>query len=314
MITGTYVVKSDGKVIGEYKNFITANGLYVINQFLAGQGRDWGGTIAIGTLNTVATASSTTNLQFEIARFPVILKSYSSSGAFNRQILKATIDPAAAFNAYEIGVFPNRVDIETYLDNYKITNFSETTSGSSNWLYANNSSVTLTSSSPSPRSGVYMVNLPVTTTTTTNTTYLTGLTLDSGPFTEVDNVQLSYYTFSAVPSASISVIFGDSSTPQNTWSSSTASVSSLTASTFYSSSLVMQTKPSTIVDPIINASVTFYGSSGSVALDHMKFVSGASLTNDFQLVSRTISSTTASPLFSKNYSQPMDIEYYIQVT
>ena len=78
--------------------------------------------------------------------------------------------------------------------------------------------------------------------------------------------------------------------------------------------MAMQAKSASLVDPLINASVTFYGSAGSVALDHLKFVSAAQLTSDFQLVSRTISSTTTTPLFTKNYSQPMDIEYYIQVT
>ena len=63
-ITGTYVIKSDGVVIGEYKNMLTANGLYLINQYLSGNTKYWADSIAVGALSTVATASTTASLQY----------------------------------------------------------------------------------------------------------------------------------------------------------------------------------------------------------------------------------------------------------
>jgi hypothetical protein len=313
MITGKYVVSSGGKIIGEYKNMLTNNGLLVINQYLSGQTRDWGGSLALGLLSSSATTASTTTLQFETARYPTNFKAFRTVSGSNQIVLKATLDPTDDYDVYEIGIIPNKVDLSTYSDNYLITAFSETNGGSTNWFYNNGTLAVTSSATPSPRNGGYMVNVPVTTVGTTNTVYTGGLNFNSSAYSENDTLSILYYCSSAITAASISVIFGDNSPTQVTWSSSTASIASVASGAFYSASLAMQTKP-TITEPIINASVTVYGSGGSVAFDALKFVLGTQLTTDYQLVSRSISSTTTTPLFSKIYSQPMDIEYYIQVT
>ena len=316
MISGKYVISSNGEIIAESKNMLTTNGLSSINAYLSGQSRDWAGTISVGALNSITTTASTQTLQYEIARYPVNFKSFRNVSGSNQIVLKTTLDPAADFDIYEIGIFPAKVDVETYYDHSRISNFSELTGTNSNWLYGNNSATTasIINAAPSPRSGGYMIVIPVTNSTTTNTIALNNLNYDSTLFTENDNLQILYYCNSTTAGASVNISFGDSSNPQNIWSSSTVNLGAITSGSFYSASLAMSTKVSTLLDPMITASVTFSGTSGSVMVDHMKFVSGNTLTTDFQLTSRTISSTTASPIFSKQYSQPMDIEYYIQVT
>jgi hypothetical protein len=94
-ITGTYVIKSNNNVIAEFSNMLTTNGLLFINQYLTGQVRYWSDSIAIGALSSSATTASTTALQYESYRYPVLFKSYATSGSVNQLILKATFDPTA---------------------------------------------------------------------------------------------------------------------------------------------------------------------------------------------------------------------------
>ena len=312
MITGKYVISSNGEILAESENMITANGLSIINSYLTGQTRDWAGSIAIGLLNSTPTSSATQTLQYELARYPTSFKSYRNLNGINQVVLKTTLDPAADFDAYEIGVFPAKVDQSNYFDNYKISNFSEYTAGSSMWII-NGVAGTITLSNPNPRSGGYMLNLPITNSTTTSTASMGTLNFDSYLFTDSDTLGLLYYSASNITNASVTVFFGDSSTPQNTWSSSTTVITSAASGSFYTLPLVMGTKSTSILDPLISASITVLGS-GSILMDHLKFVSSNTLTTDLQLTSRTVAPTTTSPIFSKQYSQPMDIEYYIQVT
>jgi len=311
MISGKYVISSNGVVIAESKNMLTTNGLSVINSYLTGQTRDWAGTIALGSLNSIPTAASTQSLQYEITRYPTSFKSYRTVSGSNQIVLKATLDPATDFDIYEIGVFPAKVDPSNYFDHYKISNFSEYTNGSSMWVI-NNIAANLTNTNPSPRSGAYMVNLPVTNSTASSTASMGTLNFDSYLFTDSDNLNLLYYSASSLSNASVTIYFGDSSNPQNIWSSSTTVITSAPSGTFYSQALPMGPKTN-ILDPLTSASITVLGT-GSIVMDHLKFVSSNTLTSDLQLTSRTTAVTTASPIFSKQYSQPMDIEYYIQVT
>lgn len=138
--------------------------------------------------------------------------------------------------------------------------------------------------------------------------------MDSSNYTEADTLSLLYYVSSSFSAASVTISLGDSAVPQNVWTSSVTVLGPTASGSFYAASAIaMQTKPA-VTDPIISASVTFAGASGSVILDYLQFIQGAQLSADMQLVSRTTAATANTPLFSKQYSQPMDIEYYVQVT
>ena len=310
-LSGKYVIKSNGVVVTEFENMLTTNGLYVINQFLSGNTKYWADSLAIGALSSSATTVSTLSLQYEVYRYPVIFKSYQTISGSNQLILKATIEPLTQFNAYEVGVFPARVDVTTFNDHKQITDFSELSSGSSTWKI-NGSPATITSSAVvTPRVGTGMITLPITTSSSTNTASIGALSFDSKRYTDNDNLALLYYTTASTSAASVTVTFGDNSTPQVTWTGS-ATLPAQPSGSFYSASIDMLTRGASFTDPISTASIQFYGTSGSVALDHLKFYLGDALISDLQLVSRSTSNAT--PLFTKYYSQPMDIEYYIQVT
>lgn len=312
-IRGTYVVKSGDKVLAEFDNMLTTNGLLMINQYLTGNFKYWADSIAIGALATSSTTASTTTLQYESFRYPVLFKSYNTSGSVNQLILKTTIDPIAEFEAYEIGVFPEKVDNGTFADHYQITGFSEAIGASSLW-YVNGSPAPITASTvTTSRVGSGNITLAVTTSSTTNTASTGSLSIPSGRYTENDYLAILYYVSSSISSTSVTVTFGDGSTPQLTWSGSGV-ISNAASGSFYSASIDMGAKSASFTDPILTASVQFRGSAGSVVLDHMKFYLGDNLIPDLKLVSRSISASPNVPLFTKKYSEPMDIEYYIRVT
>ena len=313
MITGTYVIKSNGEVIGEYTNMITANGLLKVNQFLTGDIQGWADSLAVGGLSSVSTASTTTALQHEFARYPILFKTYQSASGSNRILFKTSLNINDQFDIYELGLIPSKVELTTFMDHVTISSFSESTSGSSNW-YINSVPATFSSASPTPRFGYNSIVLGVSGNSLTNTASISALTIESGRYTGNDYVGLLYHCSSNLSgTSSVTVSFGDSSDTQLIWSGS-ATVSSIVSGSSYTVLLDMQDKPSEWIDPISTASIKFAGTSGSVYLDHMKFVLGDQLLTDLQLVSRSTSASLTVPLFKKTYGQPMDIEYYLQVT
>jgi hypothetical protein len=298
-LTGTYRITSSGSVIGEYQNMITTNGLLAINQYLAGLIPSWAGSLGIGTLYNNITASSTVALDYELKRYPITLKSYRTvSSSVNQIALKATIDPDAVFQAYELGVFPMVVHDATYPDHYPITDFSEQLSGSSLWTIAG---VAATTTSSSVRVGLYTIALPAGSTTSNS------VSINTTTYTEADYANLLMYTPASITSGSFTVRLGDDSSVQNVWTSSI--VFSAPSAGYYSVAADFGTKP-TFSDYAVTCSVTYAGT-GTIQLDHLQFATGDTKTTDFKLVSRTGQST---PLFTKTYGQPMEIEYYIQVT
>jgi len=309
-IKGKYVISSNGEVLAESENMITTNGLTVINQYLSNALPSWAGSIAVGSLGSTATSSTTTALQYEFLRTPVLLKTYRTVSGVNQIVLKATLDPTLVFQAYEIGVFPMTVNYATFVDHYQISDFSELYSGSSAW-YINTTPATSASSSPTPRVGSLTVRLPsgsVIYAPGASTT--TSISINTDPYTAADGINLLYYVSSSISSGSLTVYLGDdTASGANVWTASTT-VSSVASGAFYSSSLQFATKPTNFSDNVTSVSVQFAGS-GTMYLDHMKIVTGDAKSNDYKLVSRTASAT---PIITKSYGQPMDIEYYLQVT
>ena len=132
MITGTYVVKSGDEIIAESKNVITASGFVAINSFLAGNLRSWAGTLAVGSITNTVAASTDASLNYEITRYPVAFRSYYTNSGSNQVVLKATLSPFDQFQCYEMGVFAPKVNLNTFTDHKKISDFSEGT-----WVYPN---------------------------------------------------------------------------------------------------------------------------------------------------------------------------------
>jgi hypothetical protein len=299
-LTGTYKVTSSGSVIGEYQNMITTNGLLTINQYLAGLVPSWAGSIGIGTIYTNSTAPSTEFLDHEIRRYPVTLKSYRTvSASINQIALKISVDPESTFQAYELGVFPSTINQGSFTDHYQISDFSEQLSGSSAWYINGNPASNFGSS----RVGASTVIIPA------GTTASTSMNMNTNTYSETDILKVLFYSSTTITSGSFVVNFADDSLITNFWTAS-GTFSNTTAGNYYSSSLGFLPKPSLFSDYVISASINYLGT-GSVRLDHLKWVTGETKSTDFKLVSRTAQAT---PLFIKTYGQPMEIEYYIQVT
>ena len=303
-LTGTYRIISSGSLIAEYHNMVTTNGLLVINQYLAGLIPSWAGSLAVGCLSVNSTDPNMTELDYELKRYPITLKSYRTVSSSVHQIaLKATIDPESTFKAYELGIFPAVINDATNINHYPISDFSEQLSGSSAWYI---SGVPATTSSVTTRVGVSSVTL------TTPSTASSTVNINTSNYTEVDSLKILFYPNNAISSGSFTVTMADDSLVTNYW---TASGSFLSAASgiYTTASLGFASKPSSFSNSVTAASINYTGT-GSILLDYIKWVTGDTKTTDFKLVSRTASAAASSPLITKTYGQPMEIEYYLEVT
>jgi hypothetical protein len=313
-MNGKYVIYSGTEKIGEYPNMITTNGLEMINKYLSGQNKYWADTLVVGALSSSSTSASTAALDYEIYRYPINFKSYeSTASSTNKIILKATVDPTAQFRAYELGVIPVAINPESYYDNFTITNFSEVVGGASlesQWTLYDSASI-VPVSIPAPRVGSLNLPLTVSNDYESNTASIASISIDTSRYAENNFVHLLYHCTLNMDSATAVVSFGDSSNTQMFWSGSVTIPDGGVAGSAYVAQIDMGIKPDGFNDSVQYIEIIFEGSSGSIALDNMKFVLNDTLAPEDKLISRT---TSASPLFTKNYSQPMEIEYHIQVT
>jgi hypothetical protein len=306
MIEGFYKIISSGSVLGEYKNMITANGLTAINKYMTGSIPDWAGSIAIGSLNNVSTSSATTQLDYEYLRSPVTLKAYTNDTG-NRIILKTSVDPQAVFQAYELGLFPGVFINAAHRDNLQISDFSEQSSGSSNWVISG-SPAPMSSSGPTPRINTETILL------TAGQTASLAISNVFSTYGQNDFIDILFYCASALSStASLTVSFADNSSSANVWSASgTISSGSISSGSFYTTRLPFNTPLDAFTYEVVTCSVTLAGS-GKLNLDHMKIATGDTKTIEDVLTSR-VTASGSTPLISKTYGQPMEIEYYIAVT
>ena len=131
MTNGYYVVKSNDIFIASAKNAITTNGYLMMNKYLANATQEWAGAMAVGVFNSKSTASATdTNLEYEVARTPISMKSYTTVSGSNQIVLKGIFDQTLTGSFTEVGIFPA---LSVTKDNYVITDFSDSLSGSSTW-------------------------------------------------------------------------------------------------------------------------------------------------------------------------------------
>jgi hypothetical protein len=111
----------------------------------------------------------------------------------------------------------------------------------------------------------------------------------------------------------LTITFADDSTTSTNYWTGSGTIPVTSTGSFATASLSLGIKPAAFTDNVTSASINFTGT-GTLLLDAVKFVTGDYKTNDYQLVSRTISTDPNVPLFTKSYGQSMEIEYYIWVT
>jgi len=285
MIKGKYRI-TYGDVVIEKENVITNNGILMMNKFLTGNAIDWAGSIALGVLSKNTPSATQTSLDYEVARYPVTLKSFKqiSSGS-NQIILKTTIDPSVSISIYELGVFPINIIQSSQKDQVVFSNFSESISASSSaWRNASgyisgaNYITASTAIYPASRFGTANILLQ-----SGSTAYITQ-SFDITNYNSKDSLNLLYYTSSSIASQSATVSFAD--TNNLVWSNS-GSITSAASGWNTLSITLSGSKPAKFNGYVSSASIALGSGSNVLALETLKFVSGESKTPEYLMTSRT---------------------------
>jgi hypothetical protein len=298
MLKGKYIFKSNGEIISEGENIITANGAYMINRYLANSSTDWAGSIAVGILGTTS-ASTDTTLAYEVYRTPITLKSYVS-GSVNQLAFKATLSPNLIASIYEVGVIPLNHIIGANKDNYILSSFEEIS-----WQ-TGSSLASLTSASQistNTRSGNYNISSSAVGYAVNSSFYS-----DLSAYNTNDFLQLLYYVPTAGTSPSVTITFIDNNSAS--WTTP-ATLLTTTSSGYYSASIALTNSSNSGFN--YNASniiLRLTGGTGTIQYDCLKIMSGATKPPELKLVSRRSSTT---PLITKTMGQSVDIEYYLTV-
>jgi len=277
----------------------------MINKFLVKSVPDWAAAMAVGVYNSTSNASASDTLMgYEIGRYPITLKTYKTVSGSNQLMFKTSLPTMLAASITEIGLFPAVSDNK---NNFIVADFSETSSGSSQWTASGStSSLDLVSKS---RAGLYNVLFNASNSYLSNS----NIRFDMSNYTQNDFVKLLIQTPASLSSGTFRVSFGDSL--GNIWSTASGTASgsiSLTSSGYYIVSLPLTPAPATNFNYSVNSvSINFLTTStGSLLFDSMKLTSGDIVYSQSALVSRTI----FTPPIAKLSGQPMQLEYYVQVT
>ena len=292
---GIYVFKQNGKEIARSENIITANGKETILQYLAGTTLDWASHMAVGAIVQTSIADTNTTLDFEIARTPVTLKSYSTSSP--KLTVMATLDETIIANIYEIGIYPiaNNATFGQR-NNLIISDFSVL----SNWSATAGGPVStnefLAQSPTSPRLGAYSINIPESTTYTS-----TNVSFNFSNHTVLDTVDL--LIDNVVGTGNVSVTFGN-----NAGDTETLTYSLSTNSSYQ---VVSQNVTQALIDlgQITSLSIVT-PSSFSFLIDAIK----ASINNEVNASSALVSRSELTTPIAKLAGTPLDIEYYLDLT
>jgi hypothetical protein len=317
MITGKYIFKSNGQIVAEKNNILTASGINAINLYLVGSIVDWAGSIALGSQYTV-TASTDQRLAFEVSRSPVATKTYVPST--KQIVVKATVDPTFVGSIYEIGIVPQNNLGNSVRNNTFVSDFNETytsassyNSPSSLWTSgANLSSLSTASLSSFSRAGTYSIQI-----NTSSVAYLNNLSINGSRYSYLsvpsDYIDLLYYVPQGQTNATspnLTFIFADLNS--NTWKSVTSALP-ISSSGYQTASFALSNAPDTNFNyTIYSVTASFSGGiSKNITLDSLRLRSGTLFVPDELLLSRASSSVA---LFTTSYGQPLEIEYYLTVT
>lgn len=295
MINGYYVIKSGDEFVASSKNLITTSGYETINKYLAGAYKTWGEYLAIGIFVTKTSASaSDTQLEYEVERYPVNLRSYATVSGSNQILFKANLPNTLVASITDIGLFNGTNNSK---DNFMISDFSELTGSVTSWT----STASLAANSKYGASNVY--------TRTAGTVIAnTDINLDLSSYTATDYASLLIYC-PATASGKFQLSFLD--TDGYYWNTASGTASAAGGS-WMLVTIPFTNQPATGFNYSVNSmSINFVTTStASLLFDCLKLNSGVTKYTDSNVISRTIFSKP----IAKDYGKPMQIEYYVQVT
>jgi hypothetical protein len=298
-IKGTYVFKQNNIEIGRTNNLITSNGRNLILEFLAGARQNWAADMAIGAMSSPSPLVSDTQLNFETARYPVVLKSYITANtvANNPDLIsiRTTLPINLSANIYEIGLYAiNNAEYTTSTRNNIILNdFSDIT----NWTYSAGTvslNQYIAQGYSSPRIGSYSINL------SNSTTYSnSSLSIGFSNYTNKDYLQLLVFN---TTSGTITVTLTDISGITQTL------VFTTTLNTGYS---VLSSEFDSGIYNFSNiTSISITTDSNTYAtIDAIKVSSANEISVEESLVSKAV---LLNPI-AKNLNVSLDVEYYVEM-
>lgn len=310
MIKGRYLVKVDGEVIHESSNVITSDGLNIIRNYLAGTTGSWAGAISVGSLNSVSPSTTSTKLEFEITRVPILISSVDDTEI----VLTATLGPDVEGRIYELGVYPS-VSNTTSLgfDDRIISTFSE------DWVDEFGASLSSSNFSGDLESvdgrsgyrnlivgdaGIYAA-------------YNSGI--DISGYSQLDSVSFLYNVFSTGADRTIRVTFVDDQLPTAgtkyadfVFSGSTQGY--FTVSKLFGDFLITNEFNNNVTQIVISSDAT---TAADIHLDAVRFNDDDETNLNFALVSRALVGTVGGNLSTDYIVKPsgveMDIEYRMEI-
>jgi hypothetical protein len=297
MLKGTYVFKQNGVEVGRSNNIITTNGQNAILQYISGNSSDWASSIAVGVMNATPTVNDL-NLQYEIARSSVTLKSYKI-GTPNLIIVKGVIDASVSANIYEVGVYPYNTDkIFGKRDKLVLTDFSIPT----DWtavVGAFSSTPFAAQQSLSPRVGLYNINIENQSIITN-----TGFMADLSSYSPLDTLDILANVDSAKTGTlivTLTDVNGISTILTYSFDGSVKSGYQVLSQNFDPTIYSLQSVKTITVQTV--------GANSDISLDAIRISLLGEVSSTSALVSRSILTTPIAKIFNV----PLDIEYYLEL-
>ena len=307
MIRGRYILKIDNEIISESINAITSEGLYLIRSYLANPTSNWAGAISVGAMNSTAPSSTNTSLDFELAKFPVLLKSVES----DEIVIKGVLNSDFSGKIFELGLYPEVSNtLSDGFDDRLLANFDEV------WLNTSDD-LEIGSSNLSQDSRAGQNNLKI---GSSSLNIYTNIGLNISGYTNFDVASLMYNVTSTGLDRSFTITFIDNQlpTPGTKYAEFTLDCSSVgykKINKLVGDFVETGNFNSEVIK--IQISASSYADTAEVELDALRINDADETNPDFALVSRSIigvhNGSSTSDYVYKPGGVEVDIEYRMQI-
>jgi hypothetical protein len=307
LIKGRYLIKQNGVVIAESSNAITSEGLHLIRSYLANPTSNWAGAISVGAMNSTDASTTNTALDFELARFPVLLRSVES----DEIVIKGVLNSDFSGKIFELGIYPEVSNtLSDGFDDALLLNFDELWLDSSDDLEINSSSI-----SQDSRAG--QNNLKI---SSPAAEIYTNLGLNLSGYTNFDIVSIMYNVTTTGLDRSFVVTFIDNQlpTPGTKYAEFTLDCSSTgykKINKFVGDFVETGNFNSEVIK--IEITIPSYSDAAEVELDALRINDADETNPDFALVSRSIIGVENGSSYSDYVYKPggveVDIEYRVKI-
>lgn len=308
MISGRYIVKSQGAILSESKNAITDEGLYLIRSYLANPTSNWAGAISIGAMNSTAAASTNSSLDFELARIPVLLRSVEN----NEIVIKGVLNSDFSGKIFELGIYPEVFNtLSDGFDDKLLLNFDEL------WLKTSDN-LEFASSNFSTTSRAGENNLKI---ETAAIDIYTNIGVNLSGYTSLDESSLMYSVTATGTNRTFRITFIDSQlpTPGTKYADFTLDCST-TGYKKINKVLGDFVETGNFNSDIVKINITAasYSNTATVELDAFRINDADETNPDFALVSRSIigvqNGSSSTDYVDKPAGVEVDIEYRVQLS